>query len=426
MLCGMEMSSLIDDLGVTEFGQNYLKSELQTLVKFAKGSLSTSGGFGYLNADGSVNYSKPLELWINCRMTHLLGLATALEIGDFRKEVEHGVNALLDIFEDKHNGGFYNSCHSDGTPSNDKKLAYDQSFVLLTASTARAIGVARAEILFNKVDAIIDEFFWDPKYELMVNEWNADFSILAPYRGVNANMHAVEAFCAVYELTGTKKYLDRAHSICKSVVNNFSRQNNWMLPEHFNERWEALKDYNVDNPADPFCPYGVTIGHLFEWARLILQIQLLLRESEDISWILEAATHMYELGSTYGWAPDGAEGFIYTMDWDKKPVVTSRMHWVAAEATMTAYTMWYFTKNNQYISDYNKWWQYIDTYVIDRKFGSWNSELNPNQEVVEFTWPGKPDTYHAVNACLLPLFPMSASFLGMALKNNLQKSSKNL
>ena len=36
---------------------------------------------------------------------------------------------------------------------------------------------------------------------------------------------------------------------------------------HFDPQWRALPDYNRDTPADPFRPYGATIGHWFEWAR---------------------------------------------------------------------------------------------------------------------------------------------------------------
>ena len=32
-------------------------------------------------------------------------------------------------------------------------------------------------------------------------------------------------------------------------------------------QWQALPDYNIDNPADPFRPFGKTPGHAFEWAR---------------------------------------------------------------------------------------------------------------------------------------------------------------
>ena len=37
-----------------------------------------------------------------------------------------------------------------------------------------------------------------------------------------------------------------------------------------------------------------------------------------------------------GWDVDGAPGFVYTTDWSGRPVVSQRMHWVAAEAISAA------------------------------------------------------------------------------------------
>ncbi len=83
---------------------------------------------------------------------------------------------------------------------------------------------------------------------------------------------------------------------------------------------------------------------------------------------------------------------------------------------MTAYTLWIFTEDDRYLKDYTKWWSYIDANVIDKVNGSWFHELDPNQKVVAHTWPGKPDTYHAFNACILPMYPMGTSFIGTAIE----------
>jgi sulfoquinovose isomerase len=407
-----ELCSKLKQSNSTSFHEQYLQSEAKSLINFATGSLLPTGGFGYLNSDGTINESKDLELWINCRMTQVFGLATAAGFGDYTAETKHGIESLLKLFEDKQYGGFFNSVSVDGTVINGNKLAYDQAFVLLAASTGVALNISSAVELFSRIDSIIDEHYWDDKFGMLRNEWNREFTHLDTYRGINANMHAVESFCAAYEVTKDKKFLDRAYLICKRAVDEFARENNWLLPEHFDSNWKTLKEFNIDNPTDPFLPYGVTIGHLFEWARLILQLELLLDEDPAHAWIRTGATAMYEVAAKYGWSADGSAGFIYTMDWDTTPIVRSRMHWVGAEAVMTAFTLWTVTDDDKYLADYDLWWNYIDTYVIDKKLGSWHSELDPNHSVSEVTWPGKPDVYHAFNACLLPMFPMKTSFIG--------------
>ena len=79
---------------------------------------------------------------------------------------------------------------------------------------------------------------------------------------------------------------------------------------------------------------------------------------------------------------------------------------------MAAYTLWVTTQSDEYLNDYHTWWSYIQNFVIDHQSGSWHHELNSEQQVVSDTWSGKPDVYHAFNACILPLLPMKGSFIG--------------
>ncbi len=411
------VNTQLDQSGDTEYGESFLTRESLSLIEFARGSASQEGGFGYLDSDGAIDPSKPREIYIQARMTQVFGLAHLLGLSDSFELVDHGVKSILNLFHDKTNDGFFNAINKDGKPTTRSKLAYDQMFVLLAASTAKAVKHPQADELFHIIDSLIGQYYWDPQYEMMNNSWDLEYKKLDKYRGINANMHAVEALCAAYDVTGDTKFRDRAYFICKTAVDKFAKDNNWLLPEHYNEKWEVLKDFNINNPADPFRPFGVTIGHLFEWSRLILQLEIQMKGSnKDLSWIRSGAISLYDAAKKYGWAVDGTDGFVYTIDWDKKPVVRSRMHWVAAEAVMTAYTLWKITGKPEYLRDYDSWWRYIDTRVIDKVAGSWFHELDPNQKVVEGTWSGKPDIYHAFNACLLPMYPLAATFIGTALR----------
>jgi mannose/cellobiose epimerase-like protein (N-acyl-D-glucosamine 2-epimerase family) len=80
-------------------------------------------------------------------------------------------------------------------------------FVLLAASTAMDLGMKGADQLFSHVDSIIDQHFWDPQFKMMSNEWSEDFSEQDTYRGINANMHAVEALLAAFDVTGKTEHL---------------------------------------------------------------------------------------------------------------------------------------------------------------------------------------------------------------------------
>ncbi len=406
----------LDRLRTTLYGEEFLTEQALALIEFSKGAVVESGGFGYLDTFGKVDPSRPQEVYIQCRMIQVFGLGYLFGLSETKHLVEHGVNAILDLFHDKKNGGFFNAINFEGKPCTPNKLAYDHMFVLLAASTAKIVGAPRADELFLNIDRVIDDRYWNEEFRMMNNSWDIGFDNLDNYRGINANMHAVEALCAAYDVTKNSKYRERAYAICKRTIDGFARANNWLLPEHFDEKWNVDKDFNLENPADPFRPYGVTIGHLFEWSRLILQLKPQMASTDqDLSWIDSGAAGLYEIGRKFGWSVDGTDGFVYTIDWQAKPVVRSRMFWVAAEAVMTAFALWRSTGEQEYLRDYDYWWRYIDENVIDKTHGSWFHELDPDQNVVSFTWSGKPDTYHALNSCLLAMYPIGSSFIGTAI-----------
>jgi mannose/cellobiose epimerase-like protein (N-acyl-D-glucosamine 2-epimerase family) len=248
---------------------------------------------------------------------------------------------------------------------------------------------------------------------MIVDAWSAGWSRLDPYRGANANMHAVEAFLAVAEVTGRRGWAERALRILERVVHRVARASEWRLPEHFDPSWRAQRDYNVAEPGHPFRPYGVTIGHLLEWARLALHARTLLGPDAP-AWLLEDARALYGAAVERGWSVDGAPGFVYTTDFEDRPVVRERMHWVVAEAIAAAWTLHRETGDPAPLDHYRTWWEYAEAYLVDRRHGSWRHELDPRNRPSASVWAGKPDVYHAYQACLLPLLPAAASFAGAA------------
>jgi sulfoquinovose isomerase len=252
---------------------------------------------------------------------------------------------------------------------------------------------------------------------MVAEEWDESFTTLDPYRGVNANMHTVEALLAAADVTGDASLLDKVLRIVSRVVHDLGPQHDWRLPEHFDEQWQPILDYNLDAPADPFRPYGATIGHWLEWSRLALDLRAALGDAAP-PWLLDDAVALFNASVREGWAVDGADGFVYTVDWEGTPVVRERMHWVAAEATATAAALHSATGDAAYDDWYGTWWDHVEACFIDRERGSWWHELDPTNRPGGVVWDGKPDTYHAFQATLFPRLPLSPT-LAVALRDDL-------
>ncbi len=195
------------------------------------------------------------------------------------------------------------------------------------------------------------------------------------------------------------------------VVDGFAAPNGWRLPEHFDSTWQERPDYNRDTPDHPFRPFGVTIGHLFEWARLALHARASLpagSSSTVAEGLLDGAVQLFRTGVRDGWAVDGADGFVYTTDWDGTPMVRDRLHWVVTEAIAAAAALRAATGEAQYERWYRTWWDHARTAFIDHEAGSWHHEVDPVAlRPAATVWQGKPDVYHAFQATLIPQLPLA-------------------
>ena len=385
-------------------------TELDRLLDFAERSRLPEGGFGYLGDDGRVLPGRPLETWIVARMTHVFGLAGLLGRPGADELVRHGVSALTDgPLRDRQHGGWRAST------DDDTKSAYVHAFVVLAGATAVAAQVDGGPALLRDALDVWQTRFWDDAEGMAVEEWDRAWTTCSEYRGINANMHGVEATLAAADALGPGEPADRlrgqAVRTTGRVVHGWAREADWRLPEHFTHRWTPLPDYNRDRPADPFRPYGVTIGHQFEWARLALHLRAATGAAPD--WLLEDAVALFDAAATRGWAADGADGFPYTLDWDDRPVVGARMHWVLCEAVAAATVLGAVTGEPRFRELARRWREHGEAVFADPVTGSWHHELTPSGEVASGTWTGQPDAYHLAQMLLLDGRPVRGSVAAM-------------
>lgn len=403
----------------TEENRAFLKSVTENLLAFGHQFPSPGGGSYWLGDDGTPWKDRNRETWITARMVHVYSLGTFLGHPGSEALVDAGLKGLRGELHDAEHGGWYASVKADGTPVGPKQC-YAHAFVILASVSAVLAGRPGAEELLQDAEDIYDRYFWDEEKGLSVDTWNIPFTELDPYRGLNANMHSVEAFLAAADGTGDEKYRVRAGRIIDHVI-GWASSNNWRIPEHYRSDWTADLDCNKDKPDDQFKPYGATPGHGIEWARLILQWALSTyrnTESDSTEGVssnklhvqaaaipyLDAAEKLFNRAVLDGWDSDGAPGIVYTTDWNGKPVVHDRMHWTLAEAINTSASLYQVTGRKIYADYYSQFMKYLDEKVIDHVNGSWFHQLDQNNNVIGTVWPGKSDLYHATQATLIPLY----------------------
>lgn len=403
----------------TKENREFLKASCEDLLNFGHRFPSPNGGSYYLGDDGTPWKDRNRETWITCRMAHVYSLGLMLGHEGSGELADAALKGLKGELHDEKNGGWYAGVTPEGGIVPNKQC-YAHAFVILAASSALTAGRSGAKELLEEALAVYDRHFWNEEEGLACDTWNTEFTVLDDYRGLNANMHTVEAFLAVGDVIGDKKYHIRAGRIIDHVI-GWAEDNNWRIPEHFTKEWVADLDCNRDRPDDPFKPYGATPGHGIEWARLITQWTLANcgEEKEKLEKHLQAAENLYTTAIKDGWNADGAPGIVYTIDWNGKPVVHDRMHWTLAEAINTSAVLYQVTGKEKYAKDYAAFMKYLDEVVMDHENGSWFHQLDEQNHLKGTVWSGKSDLYHALQSTLIPYHKADTS-IAPAVKKKLE------
>lgn len=422
----------------------WLGQHTQALLDFARRS-RVPGGFGWIGPDGVVDSSRPVELWITGRMTYVFSVGVLLGVPGCRRYADHGVQALTNAFWDETNGGWFSAIegeldedgHGRPAPGFTRKECYQHAFVLLGAATALAAGRPGAAALLKRALEVHERYFFDHSQSMPTESYALDFTDPEDYRGINAAMHTVEAYLAIADATGDDRWLERALGIVDFAINQQARAHGWRIPEHYSTTWVPDPDYNIDEVAHPFRPFGITPGHGLEWARLTVQLRAALLEVglEAPAWMLPAALELFTRSRADGWNRDGAPGFVYTVDFVGTPVVHERMHWVTCEAISAAAALHCALVNEPvplaakatsmaYLEHaYRSAWDYCEQYIIGggdpftraeidpqnaplAQAGAWVHELDQANQPSTRTWAGYPDIYHALQATLIPRVPV--------------------
>jgi len=362
------------------------------------------GGFHVLDNLGQPLLPKPghsgqeRQLHDTTRMVHCFALGKLTGRANADDIIDHGMDFLWHRHRDVKNGGYHWGV-DDVSPTNPVKLAYGHAFVLLASASAKMVGHPDADRLLEDVSDVLRRRFWETTVGATSEEYSADWQGISDYRGQNSNMHLTEALMAAYEATDDQSFLDMAESIAELIIHRHAREQGWRVAEHFDRDWHVDLKY----AGDPmFRPAGTTPGHAMEWSRLLVQLWELGNQRND--WMVEAAKHLFRNAVETSWATDTG-GFYYTLGWDDAPDQTDRFWWPCAEGIAAATALGSLTQDPFHEDWYRRIWKFADAHIIDYQNGGWFPELDSELRPVNRVFAGKPDLYHALQACLLPLLP---------------------
>src|SRR5262249_41781015 len=166
-----------------------------TLAFYHPRCVDPSGGFyHFFRDDGTVYDASTRHLVSSTRFVVNFARAWRHD-GEsrWRDALVHGAEFLRRPHRDPTSGGYrwlLRWENGRATALDATNHCYGLAFVLLAAAHAVLAGVEEARAHLDETFALMERHFWEPAAGLYADEASADWSVLSPYRGQNANMHA--------------------------------------------------------------------------------------------------------------------------------------------------------------------------------------------------------------------------------------------
>lgn len=408
----------------------WLSEEMRGLLRHGHAAM-TATGFAFTNTDGTADLTKPVDLALTARMTYAYSLGVLMGIPGSRRYCDHGVRCMIAYFKDQQHGGWYKAIKhepdSDGSgvpwdEDGSQKWQYAHAFLILAAATASIANRPGAHELLNEALAEQKEHWLDPVNSLIAENANRDWTEFSPMRAMNSLMHTVEAYLAASEATQDAQWLYAAERMLRFVY-GVASQNDWRVPEHFTDKWEPVYDFNKNEPATPYYPYGFVIGHGMELSRLAIQTRAGLRAKSEhnYDYLAVMAEELFERSRIDGWRRNGHPGFVFSVDFEGNPVLSDRLQWVVSEGICaTAFLRNAMLDDGASVGEvevyehcYRSWLDYLNDHMQVAP-GVFVRALNADNQRTSDTVSSRPDIYHPLQALLsarLPVWPPFASAL---------------
>ena len=379
--------------------RRWLARDALRSLDFFRPSIRDDGGFHTLDVDGTRLASGVQELHTTTRLVHSFALGHLAGVPDCAGVIDAGMRYLVQGHRDAEFEG-YLWARDGASIVDDRKLAYGHVFVLLAASSALMAGHPEADALILDATSNLDRHFWEEGPGLFADEWTREWLPFSDYRGLNANMHGVEALLAAFEATGHEVCLERAGRILDFFMGRIAPQHGWRLPEHYHADWTVDPSYS-GNPM--FRPPGTTPGHSFELSRLALQHWDLAGRPDSSA--PDAARRVTMQALADGWDDARGGGLVYTLDHDGTPAIRDRYWWPVTEAIGAVASLIKLDRTAEDEAWYRRLWTFADAHFVDHANGGWFHEIDGEGRPTATQFTGKPDIYHALQADLFPLAP---------------------
>ena len=315
--------------------------------------------------------------------------------GVHKRMADEAFRILLETFWDQENGGIYWSVFPNGKPEDKKKQFYAEAFFIYALSEYYlAFQDEKAKQIAISMFMLMEKYAFDTEFggyfEANTADWKeTDDLRLSPKnsgikKSMNTHLHILEAYTNLFRIFKDEQVKKQLEHLIRIFIDKIVDAETGHLILYFDKDWTVRSEIE-------------SYGHDIEFTWLLCEAAEVLGNTEIIEEVEKIALKFTEVSLKEGFAENN--GMYYEKEGSN---LLDEFHWwPQAEAVIGFFNSWQITKNDKYLQQAIKSWEFIQNYIIDKEKGEWlwavDSDLKPTTNDKINAWKAP---YHNSRMCL--------------------------
>lgn len=357
------------------------------------------GGYiGHIYNDNTPKYDAGKSIILNTRLLWTFSASTLfLHDNTCFAYADIAYNYLVKNFFDKTYGGVFWELDYTGKPVNKRKQVYAQAFAIYALSEFYKVNkntevLNHTIMLFNLIEKYSYDKEEDGYIEAFARDWSAIDDVrlstkdLNALKTMNTHLHILEAYTNLYRNWKSEQLKSALEKLIRVFLTYFVNEK-FHLNLFFSRNWKYIGDI-------------VSYGHDIECSWLLREAAEVIDNTELIEKTKQIAVKMADV--TIAEAIDENGGINYELFSNTGKTDYDKHWWVQAEGLVGFINAYQVTGNSDYLNKAMDLWRFIDSKIVNHKFGEWYWKVDKN---------GNPDTelekagfwkcpYHNSRACI--------------------------
>jgi len=301
-----------------------------------------------------------------------------------RATARHGLDFIMERFWDARHGGFFLTTELSGEPRDRRKDSYAHAFVLFAmAYYYEASQDSEALRIASGTLDLLERHLADPVHggfrEVASERWEP----LSEVRRQNPHMHLLEAFLALYRVSGERRYLEHAHAVVRLLEERFVDGEEGALGEYFTDDWKPYPDAR-GQVLEP--------GHHFEWVWLLHQYAAATQRDS----LLTDADRVFRFAFRWGVDPDDG-GVFDEINRRRQVVRDTKRLWPQTELIKALVARYETRTDGETLEQLQHALEHCFSGYVDPRHRGWNDHLTRTGEVFSEYMPAT-SVYHIMLA----------------------------